>query len=749
MRILLLLLAAVTAMVLLLLQVAIAAEKGVRPITRRPVCLHECGNISVPFPFGMAPGCFLEGFQVTCNSSFHPPRAFLTNGAGWVMSRSNFSVDTAGRTSSVGVPPETSGQLELLKISAAESVAWAYSAVTSSCRWNATFFSQTSQSTSLDPMGPLSLSVKLNALVGVGFAVDVALNMSTAIGRFFFDGYGHGFSAAPTCQITEDGSLFAIDGLCSGFGCCRFPLDAFNGIPPGFEVFVTPMSNDYWRDYPCSYGMLVETTFYNFSRQDLSGHDVLPKRYPRGVPIVLDFAILNGSCPQPGAHTACVSGNSYCINTTTDSGAAYVCRCLHNYEGNPYISDGCQDINECDINNHDCPKGSYCKNTPGSYECPCKHGKKRDGEEGPCTDKFPLPAMIAVGLAALIVIIVLMVMAYQLLKLKRFYEKNGGPILEAVQNIRIYTQKDLKRITNNYKDIVGEGYFGKVYMGTLNGQKVVVKKTIKVNEDRIKEFTDEVTIQSGMRHRNIARLLGCCLQIDVPLLVYEFVEKGSLYDVLFKQRDGIPAEKRLRVAIGSAEGLSYMHSSAESTIRHGDVKSANILLDQNFTPKVSDFGTSRILARDISERANLVIGDRAYIDPVYMEEGILTQESDVYSFGIVLIELITRRAARYDENRTYVTNFVRACQENRTREFVDNDITEVDDIELLEMVSMVALGCLKSKPRDRLDMRQVEQRLQNIAQFPHHGLEVNFQGSPSRTLEDIPFLDGENEASGN
>uniref|UniRef100_A0ACD5W7N7 Uncharacterized protein n=1 Tax=Avena sativa TaxID=4498 RepID=A0ACD5W7N7_AVESA len=408
----------------------------------------------------------------------------------------------------------------------------------------------------------------------------------------------------PTCQTTMISSTSATDGLCSGQGCCKFTLDSnmsyvYDTLLREFGVFLTLTSNNFWELYPCSYGMLVESSFYNFSRQDMFGHDVLSTRYPRGVPIVLDFAILNGSCSRP---TACASDNSYCANAT--SGTGYVCKCVHNYDGNPYISNGCQDINECDFTT--CPRGSYCKNTPGGYECPCKRGKGRDGKEGPCTDKFPLPAMIAVGLASLIVITVPMVMAYQLLKLKRFYEKNGGPILEAVQNIRIYTPKDLKRITNNYKDIVGEGYFGKVYMGTLNRQKVVVKKTIRVNEDRIKEFTDEVTIQSGMRHRNIARLLGCCLQIDVPVLVYEFVEKGSLYDVLFKQRDGIPVEKRLRVAIGSAEGLSYMHSSATSTIRHGDVKSANILLDENFTPKVSDFGTSRILARDISERANLM-----------------------------------------------------------------------------------------------------------------------------------------------
>jgi serine/threonine protein kinase len=312
-------------------------------------------------------------------------------------------------------------------------------------------------------------------------------------------------------------------------------------------------------------------------------------------------------------------------------------------------------------------------------------------------------------------VIILIAMAYQLLTLKRFYEQNGGPILKGVKNIRIYTKRQLKHITKSYKDAIGEGHFGKVYLGTLKDeQKVAIKKTIKVDDERRKEFIEEVIIQSGMRHKNIVRLLGCCLQMDVPMLVYEFVANGSLYDVLFKQGEKISVDTRLMIAAGAAEGLSYMHSAVENGIRHGDVKSANILLDETFTPKVSDFGTSRLLPRGKAEATDMVIGDMGYIAPEYMAQGIVTQKNDVYSFGIVLIELITRRAATYDDNRSYVVNFVQACLENRTRNFIDNDITREEDIKLLEMVCGVAVECLKPKHEERPDMKQVERQIQEI-----------------------------------
>jgi serine/threonine protein kinase len=340
-----------------------------------------------------------------------------------------------------------------------------------------------------------------------------------------------------------------------------------------------------------------------------------------------------------------------------------------------------------------------------------------------------------------------MVVAHQLLKLKKLYKQNGGDILEGIENIMIYTKRQLKKITNNYNDVIGKGYFGEVYKGTdLKGKKqvaqqVAVKRSIRIDKDRTKEFTDEVILQSRMRQKNIVRLLGCCMEMEVPLLVYEFVEKGSLYDVLFKKRDSIPVDTRLRIATGSAEGLTYMHSSVGSTIRHGDVKSGNILLDENFTPKISDFGTSKLLAKGRNERAEYVIGDKAYIDPIYMQHGELTQKCDVNSFGIVLIELITRRPATYDDNRSYVANFIQASLDYRTRNFVDNDITSEEDVKLLEMVSEVAVECLKPNPNERPDMKQVENRLHIIEQSAQRGQESNYQGCLSPTPEDVALLE--------
>jgi serine/threonine protein kinase len=315
----------------------------------------------------------------------------------------------------------------------------------------------------------------------------------------------------------------------------------------------------------------------------------------------------------------------------------------------------------------------------------------------------------------LIVVVVITVTTHQLLRLRKLYNQNGGQVLEGVKNIRIYTRTKLKKITNNYKHVIGEGHFGKVYKGIIDKQEVAVKKSIKVDKEMRKEFIDEVQIQSRMRHKNIVLLLGCCLQMEVPLLVYEFAVKGSLYDVLFKDRNKyIPVDTRLRIALGSAEGLAYMHSAVENTIRHGDVKSANILLDENFTPKVADFGTSKLLVRGKAEKADLVIGDMAYIDPEYMANGTVTQKSDVYSFGIVLIELITRRRATYDEKKSYVANFVQASMDKRARELFDNDVTSEMDIGLLEMVSEIVVKCVKPKPEERLEMKQVEHHLNKI-----------------------------------
>ncbi|XP_047043641.1 wall-associated receptor kinase 3-like [Lolium rigidum] len=564
-----LLLLAVAAPAAQLILPAIAEQRGLeaqlQPIAH-PGCQDKCGEMSIPFPFGMGKpgsGCFLPGFEVYCPSSYHPPRAFLrynVSGPLHLMSIGKHRFNVAGTVSA-----DSYEWVELMDISVADNEARVYRVVSSDCSTNSTHFTAKLQYTRLGDEGPFLLSATRNVLIGVGS------NVESYMVSYLGEAENETKAYMPSCLSNLMGNLeYATNGTCSGLGCCLADLPKKTDPFSRFGVSFMPRQNFLWETTPCFYGMLVDKSWYNFSTLDLNGLGAL---YPRGVPIVLDFAVRNlGSCPAEGQEPppgyACVSGNSTCANT---SGGAYVCKCLQHYDGNPYIAGrgGCTDIDECALpDSYNCSPDGICSNRLEGYDCPCKPGMKGDGKKGHCAEIFPLAAKVVVGFAALIVVLVLMVMARQLLKLKRFYEQNGGPVLKSVKNIRIYRRKQMKQITNNYNRIIGEGHFGKVYFGTLeNKQPVAIKRSIKVDKEMKAEFTGEVIIQSEMRHKNIARLLGCCLEMDVPMLMYEYASTGSLYDILFGSRriNVIPVGIRLGIAAGSAEGLTYMHSGTNAS----------------------------------------------------------------------------------------------------------------------------------------------------------------------------------------
>jgi serine/threonine protein kinase len=308
-----------------------------------------------------------------------------------------------------------------------------------------------------------------------------------------------------------------------------------------------------------------------------------------------------------------------------------------------------------------------------------------------------------------------------------YFKQNGGLQLydemrsRQVDTIRILTEKEIKRATDNYNEdrVIGCGGQGMVYKGTLDDQKeVAIKKSKVINNDCREEFVNEIIILSQINHRNIVRLIGCCLDVDVPMLVYEFVSRGTLSEFVHnadRRKSPIPLGLRLRIATQSAEALAYLHSSTARTILHGDVKSANILLDDQLNAKVADFGASTLKSMDESEFIMFVHGTLGYLDPESFISHCLTDKSDVYSFGVVLLELMTRKRAIYTDNfnekQSLSYSFPLKFHQKNYRTMLDPEIIEDAGTAVLEKMAELAVHCLRPRGDDRPTMKEVAERL--------------------------------------
>uniref|UniRef100_K3ZNE0 Protein kinase domain-containing protein n=1 Tax=Setaria italica TaxID=4555 RepID=K3ZNE0_SETIT len=296
-------------------------------------------------------------------------------------------------------------------------------------------------------------------------------------------------------------------------------------------------------------------------------------------------------------------------------------------------------------------------------------------------------------------------------------------------NIKIFTEDEIKDITSNYSTLIGRGGFGEVYRGVLDADYdlVAVKRYIRL--DLREEFMEEVSIHSMMSHKNVVKLIGYCVSENTLMLVTEYISNGNLDNILHKSDIPIPLDIRLGIAIGCAEALSYMHSmhlSSDKLIYHGDVKPANILLDDNLTTKVSDFGLSRLLFGGDTQFTTSLKGSMGYMDPIYFHEGRLTPKSDVYSFGVVLFELIARkRVKRGDSN--LIPAFNKACAKGKgLRELFDAAIADEKNMKILKEMRKLAAECVTLDIRARPQMNDVAKRLRVLRK--------DLKGSPQSIL---------------
>ncbi|GLT52516.1 hypothetical protein SLA2020_258580 [Shorea laevis] len=287
-------------------------------------------------------------------------------------------------------------------------------------------------------------------------------------------------------------------------------------------------------------------------------------------------------------------------------------------------------------------------------------------------------------------------------------------------NLHSFTYKELEDATNGFKEELGKGSFGTVYKGELSRNYIAVKKLDKVVQEGEKEFKTEVDVIGQTHHRNLVRLLGYCDEAEHRLLVYELMQNGSLASFLF----GVlrPSwQQRLRIASGIARGLTYLHEECSTQIIHCDIKPQNILLDDSFIAKISDFGLAKLLINSKSHTLTGIRGTKGYVAPEWFKSTPVTVKVDVYSFGVVLLEIICcRRCVRFEmEEAATLTEWAYECyNEANLGKLVENDEEARKDMGRVEMLVKVAMWCVQDEPSQRPNMRTVTMMLEGVVLVP-------------------------------
>ncbi|KAK4265735.1 hypothetical protein QN277_026749 [Acacia crassicarpa] len=572
------------------------------------------------------------------------------------------------------------------------------------------------------------------------FSISNTKNKFTVVGC---DSYGHIKDLNSTfttgCSLScSSETRFEEAGSCSGVGCCQ------TSLPQGMRNYkITLRSFDNYSDVrdfnPCGYAFIAKEKSFLFSKQEL-----LDLSNRTQFPVVVDWAVSNQKCreAQKDARSYACKQNSRCKESL--SGIGYYCVCEDGFRGNPYHSNldaGCKDINECEGDNR-CSR--RCHNVDGNYKCSCPRGYRGDGYKDGSGCKFPIVEIslgISVGLPVIFTVVSILYWGNKqraLTQLRRqYFEQNGGNYMlqqhqqqhRDTERTRIFAEHELKTATNNFDEsrILGCGGQATVYKGILPGDLLVAIKKSKIGGDsrQVRDFINEVIVLSQINHNNVVKLLGCCLETKVSLLVYEFVENGTLLDYIdpLKNEDSFSWETRLRIAADTAEAISHLHSHTSVPIVHRDIKSANILLDHNHMAKVSDFGSSRLVPADENQVYTAIQGTLGYLDPEYLHIGRLNEKSDVYSFGVVLLELITgKKPVEFDGlgPKHLTTYFASPMEEGSLLEVLDKRVLNQKNVEQLKEVSLLARRCVRVNGEERPTMKEVATELKGLIAVKKH-----------------------------
>ncbi|RVX13975.1 Cysteine-rich receptor-like protein kinase 25 [Vitis vinifera] len=388
---------------------------------------------------------------------------------------------------------------------------------------------------------------------------------------------------------------------------------------------------------------------------------------------------------------------------------------------------------------------------------PSKTDSETQAEEAPKTGRRGRSSMV-IGVSGAVVGTVILVVAAGWMIMKGRHKTNkgqrrgSGDEEDAEESIReglgmrnfLYDMEALVAATDNFSSAnrLGGGGFGFVYKGRMhNGEEIAVKKLTVGSTQGVEEFSNEVEVLVKMRHRNLVKLLGCCTQGDEKMLVYEYLPNKSLNYFLFdKSRSALlDWQKRSNIMVGVARGLLYLHEDSQIRIIHRDIKTSNILLDEHMNPKISDFGLAKLFPDEQSHlRTRRIAGTVGYMAPEYAIRGLMSTKIDVFSFGVLMLEIISGRKnydPQLDDQRRELLNLThRLERQGRLMELVDTTIGSFPEDEVKKCIH-IGLLCCQDNMQERLTMSSALMLLlNNPVTMPPPG-RLGFQGSRENTNE--------------
>ncbi|KAM3222715.1 G-type lectin S-receptor-like serine/threonine-protein kinase [Capsicum annuum] len=293
--------------------------------------------------------------------------------------------------------------------------------------------------------------------------------------------------------------------------------------------------------------------------------------------------------------------------------------------------------------------------------------------------------------------------------------------------IPLFDLSTIAKATNNFSiDVkIGEGGFGPVYKGKLEGQEIAVKRLSRTSTQGENEFKNEVLCIAKLQHRNLVKIIGCCVEGEEKMLIYEYLPNGSLDSFIFDdtQNKVLDWPKRFHIINSIARGLLYLHQDSQLRIIHRDLKANNILLDKDMNPKISDFGLAKICEEDDNEaKTNRVVGTRGYLSPEYASQGLYSVKSDVFSFGILVLEIVSGKSNRRFSHPDHYLNLLghawKIYKEGRSIELLDERLSDTCSRSEVERSICVGLLCVQQCPEDRPSMSSVVFMLNNEGVLP-------------------------------